>query len=85
MRRSALTGCRLRQVIAVLLCLESGLVLLALPWSALWDHNLLMMRVETLRPWLLSDYARGAVNGLGLLTLWVGLTVAADLVRSGSE
>ncbi|MSO21412.1 MAG: hypothetical protein EXQ56_13340 [Acidobacteria bacterium] len=75
-------GLWLQQIIAVLLCLESGVVLLVLPWSVLWDRNLWVFGSELLRPFLMNHYLRGAVSGVGLLTLWVGVTVAADLLRA---
>ncbi len=66
----------------MLLCLESGLVLLALPWSVLWDRNWWVFGSELLHPFLMNNYLRGAVSGVGLLTLWVGVTVAADLLQA---
>ncbi len=53
--------------------LETGLVLLVAPWSALWERNLF---VEVLPFW--GDVARlhgvrGAVSGVGLVSLAVGL------------
>ena len=53
--------------------LETGLVLLVAPWSFLWERNLF---VESLPFW--GDVARlhgvrGAVSGVGLVSLAVGL------------
>ena len=65
-----------KQILFVLLSLELGLFLLLLPWSGMWEHNLIFWLVPGLRPFLLSDYVRGALNGLGLVNLWIGLSDA---------
>ncbi|HUX65905.1 MAG TPA: hypothetical protein VMV31_00295 [Terriglobales bacterium] len=58
----------------VVLCIEIGLLLLTLPWMALWDHAFWVAHWRTSHPlWLrtlLSPYLRGAVSGLGLVNLW---------------
>jgi hypothetical protein len=79
------TGRKLRQSIVVLLSLEAGLVLLVLPWSVLWDRNWWVFGAALLRPILMNNFLRGAVSGLGLITLWVGLSLAADLLLAEPE
>lgn len=73
-------GRKPRQIVVVLLSLEAGLVLLLIPWSVLWDRNWWVFGSELLRPILMNNFSRGAVSGLGLLTLWVGLSFAFDLL-----
>jgi hypothetical protein len=73
-------GRKLRQIIVVLLSLEAGLVLLVMPWSVLWDRNWWVFGSELFRPILMNNYLRGAVSGVGVLTLWVGLSLASDLL-----
>ena len=68
-----------KQILFVILCLELGLFLLLLPWSEMWEHNLIFWLVPGLRPFLLSYYVRGALNGLGLVNLWVGFSEAWHL------
>lgn len=70
----------MRQIIVVLLSLEAGLVLLVLPWTVLWDRNWWVFGAPLLRPILMNNFLRGAISGLGLLTLWVGLSLAAELL-----
>ncbi len=57
-----------------LFCLELGLFLMALPWTDIWDRNVLLQYFPALRPVMLSNYFRGALSGLGLLNIWVGLS-----------
>ena len=53
--------------------LEAGLILIVAPWSAFWDRNSLAAAVPVLREVAASPFARGAVSGLGLVTLLGGL------------
>jgi hypothetical protein len=82
-KRSA--GRKLRHIMVVLLGLEAGLVLLVLPWSVLWDRNWWVLSSEHLRLILSNNFLRGAVSGLGLLTLWVGISFASDLLSADSN
>jgi hypothetical protein len=65
---------RLLFVIFILFCLEVGAFLVILPWSVWWDRNVLFSLLPGLRPYLASNYARGALSGLGLVNIWVGLS-----------
>jgi hypothetical protein len=67
---------RLGAVLYILLCIEIGTFLLILPWSAIWDRNLLLRLYPTLRPVFISAYLRGAVSGLGLINIWLGVSQA---------
>ncbi len=72
---------RILLVLFVLFCLELGLLLVVLPWTDLWDQNALLVWFPSLRPILLNSYLRGAVSGLGLLNIWVGLSDAFHFRR----
>ena len=65
----------------VLFCLEIGLVLLLLPWTRLWDNNYFFSVTSQWNKVWLSFYLRGAISGLGLLNLWIGLTEVWRLRR----
>jgi hypothetical protein len=52
---------------------DVGLLLVVVPWTVFWDRNYLFDLVPVLRPWIQSSYARGAVSGLGLLNIALGL------------
>jgi len=46
------------------------------PWSQFWDRNFFASALPLVEPIVASPYARGAVSGVGLVTLLAGL---ADL------
>jgi len=58
----------------ILFAVELGLFLVALPWSVLWERNIILTLFPSLRPIWLSNYSRGAVTGLGIIDLWIGLS-----------
>ncbi len=64
-------------VLSILSSLVVGVILVAAPWTPLWDANVLLQPFPGLRTAVLSPYARGAVSGLGL----VNLVLAAHEVR----
>ena len=69
-------------VLTILLCVEIGMFLLLVPWSPLWEINWLLEYYPALRPFYLNAYVRGAVSGLGLLNLWLGLWQAWNFRKS---
>jgi hypothetical protein len=58
---------RLSRILCGLICLESGVLLICLPWMHFWERNYFLDRYPALIPYLLNPYLRGAVTGLGLL------------------
>jgi len=48
-----------------------------LPWSSFWGRNFFVEHWPSLRPWLVNDFVRGGVTGLGVVNLVAGI---ADLV-----
>ncbi len=60
----------------ILFCLELGVFLLLLPWTGFWERNYFLIRYPELEVWLLNDYLRGAISGLGLVDVGVGLWYA---------
>lgn len=63
---------RLLAVAFILFCFEIGLFLVFVPWSTLWEHNVLLLYLPV-RGLLLNNFVRGAVSGLGLIDLILGL------------
>ncbi|MGH9393100.1 MAG: hypothetical protein ACRD1E_02945 [Terriglobales bacterium] len=65
---------RLGRAALMVLGIEVGLLLLILPWTALWTRSPWLLAWHPNHPalvqTLLSGYLRGAVSGLGLLNLW---------------
>jgi hypothetical protein len=62
-----------------------GLLLAALPWTAFWEHNYFAQTMPWLRAVLTNNFARGAVTGLGLINLYVGLVDLAYLVGGAAQ
>jgi hypothetical protein len=73
---------RLLAVAFILFCLEIGLFLVFAPWSALWEHNFLLGYVPLLRGLILNNFFRGAVSGLGIVDVLIGLSELTIFVKS---
>ncbi len=61
-------------ILYVVVCLEVGIFLVLVPWSAVWERNYFLEAYPSLRPILLAPAVRGAVAGLGLANLYMGLS-----------
>lgn len=72
---------KLTIVFFILICFEIGILLVILPWTPYpsWNENyLLVLAADKMHwPWLAlaikSGYTRGAVTGLGLLNILLGV------------
>ena len=73
---------RFLAVAFILFCFEIGLFLVFVPWSALWEHNVLLGYSLHLRGLLLNNFVRGAVSGLGVVDLCLGLSELGRFWRS---
>lgn len=60
----------------ILFCIEIGLVLVLLPWTFLWDNNYFFSLTPEWNPLWLSTYLRGAISGVGIVNLWIGISEA---------
>jgi len=65
---------RLLAVAFILFCFEIGLFLVFVPWSAFWENNVLLTYSILLRGLLLNNFVRGAVSGLGVVDVVLGLS-----------
>lgn len=77
-----MTARQLLRAVTSFLAIFTGVILLVVPWSSLWDYNHFLDYTPYLEPWLLTDAARYAVAGLGLLDLVVGITEARRIGRA---
>ncbi len=78
---------RIFLVIFVLLCIEIGLVLVAVPWTSAWNDNGLLINFPNLKSFLRLGFVRGIVSGIGILDVWIGIWEAVhykDRNLSGS-
>lgn len=57
----------------IFVCLVVGIILVAAPWTPLWTNNSLLNAAPRLREFLMNDFVRGLVTGLGLVD--IGLAI----------
>ncbi len=60
-------------VLYVLICLEVGVFLLLVPWSVIWERNYFLQAYPALSDVVLNSMFRGAVSGLGVANIYIGL------------
>jgi hypothetical protein len=57
----------------IFFCLELGFFLLIFPWSQYWENNLFLFYLPSIREFILNNYFRGAVSGLGIVDIGLGV------------
>jgi hypothetical protein len=62
--------------------LEAGFVLIVIPWLAFWDRNYFVEVVPALQAVVTNNYFRGAVSGLGVINLAVGVRELVSLLAA---
>ncbi|MGA2989712.1 MAG: hypothetical protein ABSD88_04480 [Candidatus Korobacteraceae bacterium] len=67
---------RIALVIEVMVWIELGMILVFVPWKRAWTDNSFVLNYPQLREFLGMNFVRGAVTGIGLLDLWVGISRA---------
>lgn len=72
-------------ILSVLSSLLVGIILVVVPWTALWDANYLLQPYPQVRALLLSGYMRGTVSGLGLVNIVLALDEAQQHLRARGE
>jgi len=72
-------------ILSVLSSLLVGILLVVVPWTALWDANYLLQPYPSVRALLLSGYMRGTVSGLGLVNIVLALDEAHQHLRARGE
>ena len=81
---------KLTIVFFILICFEIGSLLIILPWVPWvpWSENYLLVLASDKLHWpslalvMKSSYTRGAVTGLGVVNLLIGLWEAANFTRT---
>jgi hypothetical protein len=69
-----------RQLVYAACFFEVGLLLVALPWTQFWDRNYLFDALPVLGSLTHSPYLRGAVSGLGVLNVGLGIAEVTSFV-----
>lgn len=57
-------------------------MLIPVPWSAFWDRNYFAQALPALQAILSNNYVRGAVSGLGVVNLYLGIAELVAAVTS---
>jgi hypothetical protein len=64
---------RIFLVVFVIFCIELGMLLVVLPWLPVWTSNGLLAHFPGLRELVAQNFFRGAMSGIGLLDIWIGI------------
>lgn len=81
---------KLTIIFFILICFEIGALLIILPWvqRPSWSENYLLVMAADHLHWpslalaMKSSYLRGAVTGLGVVNIVIGLWEAANFTRT---
>jgi hypothetical protein len=55
-------------------CFVVGIILMVAPWTPYWANNSLLAGFPRLREFLMYDFVRGLISGLGLADLWLAVS-----------
>jgi hypothetical protein len=67
---------RIDLFLRVIVRLYLGLLVVALPWTHLWDENHLFNLVPQIAAFTANGAVRGVISGLGLLNIWIAISDA---------
>jgi hypothetical protein len=68
-------------VVFAVFSIELGIFLLIYPWLPIWSQNWFFNLSPVLYRWFVSQQFRGAVAGLGVLNIFVGLVELGRFLR----
>ena len=66
----------------IFVCLFVGIILVVGPWTGFWTNNSLLAGCPQLRQFLMYDFVRGLISGLGLTDIWLAITEIAHYHES---
>jgi len=69
-------------LVYIVYCLEVGGFLLFLPWFGIWDNNYLLYRYPLIRPIVANAFLKGAVVGVGIVNILIGIQEIASFKKS---
>lgn len=64
---------------------EVGFVLMVIPWSVFWDRNYFAQVLPPIEALITNNFVRGAVSGLGLINVSVGLAELMSVLMTRSS
>jgi hypothetical protein len=68
-------------ILFIFYSLEVGIALLVLPWLNIWDNNLVLYVYPQIVPVVTNPFFKGAVLGLGIDSILVGIYEVAHIKR----
>ena len=71
-----------KRLILVAFFLEVGFLLIVLPWSAFWERNYFAQTMPFVQDVITNNFVRGAISGLGLVNICVGLVELVSVLAS---
>jgi hypothetical protein len=66
-------GVLIFKILYILFSLGFGIFLLCLPWQYFWENNYLLHLYPQIRPLVSDSYFKGAVLGLGIADILIGI------------
>jgi hypothetical protein len=63
----------LLSILYIVYSLEVGIFLMLIPWQRIWDNNYFLSQLPWLRQIVGNPFFKGAVLGLGIVNLIIGL------------
>ena len=66
---------RILSALLVVICCIMGAILFYLPWTNIWEQNYFLSHFPSLMRILLNPSVRGAVSGLGILDIFLAVTM----------
>lgn len=75
----------MRRLLLIAFFLEVGFALVVVPWSSFWDRNYFAQALPFVSTFITNDFVRGAVTGLGLVNLIVGLSELGSLLFAARD
>ena len=76
---------RLFLVEFIFICVVIGILLIAAPWLPIWSENSLLIGFPRLHEFLMNDFVRGLVSGLGLIDIGLAISEAVRYRDPASE
>jgi hypothetical protein len=55
------------RILLIAFLLEAGFMLVVIPWSPYWDHNYFAAAIPAVHRFIINNFVRGAVSGLGVV------------------
>ena len=72
----------MKRLLLVVFFLEIGFVLIVVPWSMFWDRNYFADALPLVDALISNNFVRGAVSGLGVVNVWMGLIELVSMAAS---